>query len=100
MDVHSFFYPPPHAGRMLYADDAGIASRSPEEVERVMTVIVTACMAFGLPVSEAKTEVMCLHTRGGGKVSLTINAVGQVYKRLSLCTWAGPSAQTDYSVSR
>ena len=32
-------------------------------------------------VSEAKTEIMCLQTRGGGEVSFTINAAGQVYKQ-------------------
>ena len=46
---------------MLYADDAGIVSRSPEGLEKMMTAIVTACAAFGLTVSEAKTEIMCLH---------------------------------------
>ena len=51
---------------MLYADDAGIVSRSPEGLENMMTVIVTACAAFGLTVSEAKTEIMCLQTKGGG----------------------------------
>ena len=66
---------------MLYADDAGIVSRSSEELERMMTVIVTACSAFGFTVSEAKTEIMWLQTKGGGKVSLTINAAGQVYKQ-------------------
>ena len=46
-----------------------------------MTVIVTACSAFELTVSEAKTEIMCLQTKGGGKLSFTINAAGQVYKQ-------------------
>ena len=49
---------------MLYADDAGVASRSPEGLERMMKVIVSACAAFGLTVSEAKTEIMCLQTKG------------------------------------
>ena len=31
-----------------------------------MTVIVTACAAFGLTGSEATTEIMCLQTKGGG----------------------------------
>ena len=43
---------------MLYSDGAGIASRSPEGFKNMMTVIVTACAAFGLTVSEAKTEIM------------------------------------------
>ena len=66
---------------MLYADDAGIVSRSSEGLERMTTVIVTACSAFGLTVSDAKTEIMCLQTKGGGKVPFTINAAGQVYKQ-------------------
>ena len=63
---------------MLYADDAGIVSRSSE---RMMTVIVTAYSSFGLTVSKAKTEIMCLETKGGGKVSFATNAAGQVYKQ-------------------
>ena len=38
----------------LYADDAGIVSRSSEGLERMMAVIVYACSSFGLTVSEAK----------------------------------------------
>ena len=86
---------------MFHADDAGIVSRSPEGLEKMMTVIVTACAAFGLTVSEAKTEIMCLQTKGGGHVPFTVTAAGQVYKRSSLCTWAGLSAQLGTSeVSR
>ena len=66
---------------MLYADDAGIVSRSSEGLERMMTVIVTARSAFGLTASGAKTDIMCLQTKGGGKVSFTINAACQVYKQ-------------------
>ena len=43
-----------------------------------MTVIVTACSAFGLTVSEAKKEIMCLQNKGGGEMSFAINAAGQV----------------------
>ena len=45
---------------MLYADDAGVVSRSPEQLRKMMEVIVVVCAAFGLTVSEAKTEIMCL----------------------------------------
>ena len=31
-----------------------------------MAVIVTACASFGLTVSAAKTEIMCLQKNGGG----------------------------------
>ena len=37
---------------MLYADFAGIVSPLSEGLERMMTVIVTACSSFGLTVSE------------------------------------------------
>ena len=66
---------------MLYADDGGIVSRSPEGLERMIMVILTAWSSFGLRVSEAKTEFLCLQTKGGRKVSFTINAAGQVYKQ-------------------
>ena len=65
---------------MLFADDAGIVSRSLEGLEKMMTVIVPACAAFGLTVSEAKTEIMCLQTKGGGHVPFTVIAAGHVYK--------------------
>ena len=78
---------------LLYADDAGIVSRSSEGLEKMMTVIVTACSAFGLTVSEAETEIMYLQTKGGGKVSFaSMQPVRYTNKRSSLCTWAGPSA--------
>ena len=48
---------------VLYADDAGIVSRSPGGLEKMMTVIVTACSEFGLMASEAKTEITCLQTK-------------------------------------
>ena len=77
---------------MLYADNAAIVSRSSEGLERMTTVIVTVCSTFGLTVSKAKTEIMCLQTKGVGKVSSAINAAGQVS---SLCTWTGLSPKTE-----
>ena len=50
---------------MLYADDAGVVSQSPEQLRKMMRVIV--CAAFGLTASEAKkakTEIMCLRSKG------------------------------------
>ena len=40
---------------MLYADDAGIVSKSPEGLTKMMTVIVTVFEAAGLTASEKKT---------------------------------------------
>ena len=50
---------------MLYADNACIVSRTSSSLEKMMTVIVTACREFGLTVSEAKTETMLLHSQTG-----------------------------------
>ena len=47
---------------MLYVDDAGIVSRSPAGLARMMTVIVDVFGAFGLTVSEKKTETLLMQT--------------------------------------
>ena len=81
-------------------DDAGIVSRSSEEgLERMKTVIVTACSAFGLTVSEAKTELMRLQTTGGGKMSFTINATGQAYKQTIEFVCLGGAISADRKLS-
>ena len=43
---------------MLYADDAGIVSKSAQGLAKMMTVIVTVFEAAGLTVSEKRTETM------------------------------------------
>ena len=48
---------------MLYADDDGVVSQSPEQPRKMVAVIVVVCAAFGLTVSEANTEIMCLRTK-------------------------------------
>ena len=49
---------------MLYDDDVGVVSQSPEQLRKIMGVIVVVCATFGLTVSEAKTEIMCLRAKG------------------------------------
>ena len=49
---------------MLYADYAGVVLQSPEQLMKMMGVLVVVCAAFGLTVSEAKTDIMCLRRRG------------------------------------
>ena len=49
---------------ILYADDAGIASKSLEQLRKTMGVIVVVCVAFGLAVSKTNTETICLRTQG------------------------------------
>ena len=45
---------------MLYAEDACVVSRSPQGIERMMATLVFVFSAFGLTVSEYKTETMSL----------------------------------------
>ena len=68
---------------MLYADDAGVVSQSLEHVRKRVGVIVVVCAAFSLTVSEAKTEIMCLRTKGmpGSTTTSSVEAAGQVYRK-------------------
>ena len=61
----------------------------------MLTVIVTACSAFGLTVSEAKKYILCLQTKGGGRVSFTINAAGRVYKQKTEFVYLGGAITAD-----
>ena len=68
---------------MLYADDAGVVSQSPEQLRKMIVVIETVCAAFCLTVSEAKTEIIRLCTRGmpDATATFSVEAAGQVYKQ-------------------
>ena len=68
---------------MLYADDAGVVSQSPKQLKKIMGVIVVVCAAFGLTVSETKTEIMCLRAKGMPESTATfsVEAAGQVYNQ-------------------
>ena len=79
----------------LYADDAGFVSQSPEQLRKIM-VIVTVCAAFGLTVSEAKTEIVCLSTRGMSNATATfsVEAAGQVYKQTHEFVYLGGMSTT------
>ena len=60
---------------MLYADDAGVVSHTPEQLRKMMEVIVVVCAAFGLTVSEANPEIMCLRTKGMPESTATFSVV-------------------------
>ena len=64
----------------------------------MMTVIVTACAAFGLTVSEAKTEPMRLQTKGGGHVLFTVSAAGQGYKQTVEFVYEGGAISADWDL--
>ena len=68
---------------MLYADDAGVVSRSPEQLRKMIEVIEVVCAAFDLTASEAKTEIMCLRAKGMPESTATfsVQAASQVYNQ-------------------
>ena len=48
---------------MLYADDAGVVSKSANGLARMMTIIVEVFREFGLMVSEKKTETLVMRVK-------------------------------------
>ena len=76
---------------MIYADDAGVVSRSPEQLRRMMGVIVLVCAAFGLTVSEAKTEIMCLRAKGMPESTaiFSVEAADEVYNQTNEFVYLG-----------
>ena len=76
---------------MLYADDAGVVSQSPEQLRKMMGVIVVVCAAFGLAVSEVKTEIMCLRAKGMPESTaiFSVESAGQVYSQTNEFIYLG-----------
>ena len=70
---------------MLYADDAGVVSQSPEQLRKLMAVIVVVCSAFDLTESEAETKIMCLRAKGMPESTATfsVEAAVQVYNQMN-----------------
>ena len=86
---------------MLYADDAGVVSRSPEQLRKMVGVIVVVCAAFGLTVSEAKTEIMCLRAKGMPESTATfsVEAAGQVYNQTNEFVYLGGNVNHNADLS-
>ena len=83
---------------VLYADDAGVVSQSAEQPRKMLGVIVVVCAAFGLTVSEAKTEIMCLRAKGMPESTaiLSVEAAGQVYNQTNRFVY--PVGSVNYNV--
>ena len=74
---------------ILYADDACIASRSPQGFAKMMEVIVEVCQAFALTVSAKKTDTMCMPPPRTPRTMVRIEAAGQIYKQVQSFTYLG-----------
>ena len=86
---------------MLNADDAGVVSQSPEQLRKMMGVIVVVCAAFGLTISEAKTDIMCLRAKGMPESTVTFNveAAGQVYNQTNEFVYLGGNVNHNANLS-
>ena len=86
---------------MLYADDAEVVSQSPEKLRKMMEVIVVMSAAFGLTVSKAKTEIMCLRTKRMPESTaiFSVEAAGQVYNQTNELVYFGGNANHNADLS-
>ena len=76
---------------MLYADNAGVVSRLPKQLRKMMGVVVVVCAAFGLTVLEAKTEIICLRMKGMPEATtiFSVEADGQMYNETNELVYLG-----------
>ena len=74
---------------MLYADDACIVSRSPQGLERMMLTLVEVFGAFGLTVSEKKTETMSLPIPHAPATPIAFTTTGQQYRQTTPLSTSG-----------
>ena len=81
---------------MRYADDAGIVSRSPESIEKMMSVMVHVVGLFGLMVPEPEIRRPCACCRKGRRSarSRSAPAARRISERIGSSTSDGPSPRT------
>ena len=85
---------------MLYTDDTGVVSQSPEQLRKMVGVIVVVCAAFDLTVSEAKTEIMCLCAKEMPESTATfIEAASQVYSETNAFVYLGGNGNHNADLS-
>ena len=86
---------------MFYADGAGVVSQSPEQLRKMMRVIVVVCAAFGFTVSEAKTEIMYLRAKGilESTAIFSVEATGQVYNQTNAFIYLGGNVNHNADLS-
>lgn len=62
----------------LPADDAGIFLRSPESLDKMMSIIMRASRLFGVIVSDPYTESMCMRRKAIEHHPIKVDGGGQV----------------------
>ena len=61
-----------------------------------MGVIMVGCVAFGLTISEAKPEMICLRTKGMLEATtiFSLGAVGQIHNQINEFVYLGGECQS------
>jgi hypothetical protein len=80
---------------LLYADDAGIVSKSQASLTKMMECIVSTCAAFGLTVSETKTKTVHMRTRDEVRAAVHIEAAEQSYEQVDRFVYLGGGIADD-----
>ena len=85
---------------MLYTDDAGVVSQSPEQLRKIGAIVVV-CAVFSLTVSEANTETMCLRAKGMPESTATfsVKAAGQVHNQTNEFVYLGRNVNHNADLS-
>ena len=67
----------------------------------MLGVTVVVCVAFGLTVSEAKSKIMCLRTKGMPESTaiFSVEAAGQVYNQTNEFIYLGGDVNHDADLS-
>ena len=84
---------------MLNADDAGNVAHTSASLAKIMTAIVEKCDAFGLTVSEMKTETMVLRPPGKPVRQLMIQAAGKRYAQKERFVYLEGTISEDAAIS-
>lgn len=74
---------------MMYANDAGIVTRSPESLENMMPATVGVSGLMGLKGSKPTTRIMCLFPKGVEECLLRVNIGDQIYKQIIKFVYLG-----------
>jgi hypothetical protein len=80
---------------LCYADDCGLVSHTPEELQDFMTRVSEACGKYGLTISFKKTEVMKQATGDSNDDEVKIELDGKDLKVVDKFTYLGSTATDD-----
>ena len=67
---------------MLLYKRRNIVSLSPQEIAKMMEVIVEVCRAFALTMSVTNTETMCMPPPRTPRTMVRVEAARQIYKQV------------------